>query len=593
MCTITQYAKQVSRNHWQPVLLGSLVALIHVAKPAVVDDQAYLMFAEHIQHHPLDPYGFEHFWYKQPEPAMNVLAPPVMIYWLALGKSLVGESLFALKLFLAPFPILLAFGVRSLLRWVAPRSGSVWLPVLMLGPGILPFLNMMLDIPALALALSALAVFTLVIRPSGSWQAVLGAGFLLGLALQTKYSVIGFLPILLWMGWTTGRFKAGLLSVAISVMIFASWEVFLDTQHGESHFLHHLQSDLDGPEEARAEIVDQDPVSKIKLAIARKFANFVSTVSNLGLTAGWLAVTGLLCFAQGRRFIRPLIITQFLVFIYLLVAPASWVCILAQEPGPDRLTLNKVYFYLSGFAAVGSALCLAAHLVRSARRETTRPEASQLAWFLIGACLLEFLATLALTPFPAARRTIGISCFLCLLFARYWELNLHDAAIIRTRVWFSSLAIGIGLTVNAVDIWDAHAEKVVPAQAVTLARQQGLTGTGWYVGHWGYQHYCDRLGLKPLAPGSVVLPGDWIVYPEHPDAAGFYRPELWKLDIDWQSENVTRVGWVEWRDGLSGQTIPHLYGGRIPVVTRKHPRLRVGIYQVQELMIPQRPIEPD
>lgn len=569
------------------------MALIHVAKPAVIDDQAYLMFAEHIRHHPLDPYGFEHFWYKQPEPAMNVLAPPVILYWLALGKSLVGDSLFALKLFLVPFPILLAFGVRSLLGWVAPRSGPGWLPVLMLGPGILPFLNVMLDIPALALAVSALAVFTRVTRPTGSWRAVLGAGLLLGLALQTKYSVMGFLPILLWMGWTTGRFKAGLLCVAIAVMIFASWEAFLHTQHGESHFLHHLQSDLDGPDEARKEMAEQGALSKILHGIGRKFANFVPTVSNLGLTAGWLAATGLLGLASGRRFIRPLILTQFLVFIYLLVAPAPWVCILAQEPGPDRLTLNKVYFYLSGFGAFGSALCLAVYLIQSTWRNTRRPEASQLAWFLIGACILEFLATLALTPFPAARRTIGIAFFLSLLFARYWELNLHDAAIIRTRVWFSSLAIGIGLTVNTMDTWDAQAEKIVPAQAVTLARQQGLTGTGWYVGHWGYQHYCDRLGLKPLAPGSVVLPGDWIVYPEHPDAVGFYRPELWKLDIDWQGDAVTRVGWVEWRDGLSGQTIPHLYGGRIPVVTRKHPRLRVGIYQVQLLMIPQRPIEPD
>ena len=58
------------------------------AKPVLVDDPVYLHFARHIAQHPLDPYGFILLWYSAPQPAMEVLCPPVLPYWLALGTRL-------------------------------------------------------------------------------------------------------------------------------------------------------------------------------------------------------------------------------------------------------------------------------------------------------------------------------------------------------------------------------------------------------------------------------------------------------------------------------------------------------------------------
>ena len=76
-----------------PVFVAALVAGLNALKPAAVDDTAYLLLARQIAAHPLDPYGGELFWYAEPLPALHVLAPPVLPYWLALGIRLFGDQL--------------------------------------------------------------------------------------------------------------------------------------------------------------------------------------------------------------------------------------------------------------------------------------------------------------------------------------------------------------------------------------------------------------------------------------------------------------------------------------------------------------------
>src|SRR5690349_7751048 len=148
-----------ARGFVTPFALALLVTLVNAIKPVVVDDTAYLAFARHIAQHPLDPYGFEVFWYSVPEPAMGILCPPVLPYWLALGIQLFGEHVAVLKLWLFLFAWLLAWSVRELLRRFARGTEGIALPLIVLSPAVLPMVNLMLDIPALALALAGLAVF--------------------------------------------------------------------------------------------------------------------------------------------------------------------------------------------------------------------------------------------------------------------------------------------------------------------------------------------------------------------------------------------------------------------------------------------------
>jgi hypothetical protein len=76
----------------KPLGLAIILTLANAAKPVLIDDTAYLSYAQRIAAHPTDPYGFTMFWYTVPEPAFEVLCPPVLPYWLALGVRLFGTA---------------------------------------------------------------------------------------------------------------------------------------------------------------------------------------------------------------------------------------------------------------------------------------------------------------------------------------------------------------------------------------------------------------------------------------------------------------------------------------------------------------------
>src|SRR5262245_21560389 len=135
---------------------------------------------------PLDPYGFAVFWYQHPEPANHVLAPPVLPYYWALLHALAGERLGLVKLGLFPWAALLVWALYALGRRFC-RGLAGWLPWLLLpSPLLLPSFNLMLDVPALALGLAALAVFLGAVDRR-SYAGAAWAGLLAGLAMQTKY----------------------------------------------------------------------------------------------------------------------------------------------------------------------------------------------------------------------------------------------------------------------------------------------------------------------------------------------------------------------------------------------------------------------
>jgi hypothetical protein len=528
------------------LLLAAAVTLLNAAKPVVVDDAAYLAFAAHVAAHPADPYGFELYWYDAPEPAMDILCPPVLPYWLAAGVRVVGGEPVLLKLWLFPVAWLLAWAVRDLLRRFA-RGAEAALPLVVLSPAVLPTVNLMLDVPAAALGLAAVAVFARARR----WPLALLAGVLAGLAMQTKYSALVAPAVIGWYGLTHRRVGLAVAAGAAAVGVFAGWEAVVAAAYGKSHFLHHVS------EQAPSE----DGWLADKQALAAPLAAHLGLLSvGAGLYAG--AAVGV-----PRRWLAGAAVAWAVGAVLVCVTPGAGAVLVPGKDHP-KLTLPTLVWRTAGVAV----LLAAAAAARALLVRRWRPRRWRGSWFVVGWVLIELAGYFALTPFPAARRVIGVSLALGVLAAR---------VVSRTRRppprWVVPFGVAAGVLAAALDAYDALPEKSVAERAAAVVP---AGARAWYVGHWGFQYYCERAGMRPAIPGAELAAGDYLVLPLFPDGDGFYRPFPGWKPLDPPIGALELVEELEWDDWLAAQTVPNFYGGTLPVVGRDHPRLRVGVYRV-------------
>jgi hypothetical protein len=535
-----------------PIGLALIVTLANMAKPVVVDDTAYLAYARHMAQDPLDPYGFEIFWYAAPEPAIGVLAPPVLPYWLALGIRLFGEHIGLLKLWHFPFLLLLAFALQFLVLRFARGTERIALPLLILSPAVLPMVNLMLDIPAAALGLTALALF---IRgcDRGDLKRVVLAGLIAGIAMQTKYTAMLAPAAIGWYGLTHRRLGFAVLAGGLSVLVFASWEAWLVQKYGESHFLHHLREQSSGN------------------WLLEKSALGPGLVGNLGCFAAGFGLLIGGCLRAPRQCLAAAAILWCVGLALVLVLPLHDTIL---RIGSVRLSLAATLWKPTGTTVLIAAALASGRLllVPPASRRFFGLRRSPDSWFIAGWVLVELAGYFALTPFPAGRRVIGLTLAIGILSFRCVRLlRFHPPR------WMLGFALVPGLVLAAVDTWDAFPEKTLPEQEV-IAVSDGRT---WFAGHWGFQYYCERAGFMPIVPGrSVLEPGDSLVLPLFPDPEGFYRPHFSYSPIRPPADCLELITVLEADDALSATTIPNLYGGNLPIMGRDHPRLRIGVFKV-------------
>ncbi|WP_439625919.1 hypothetical protein [Gemmata sp.] len=534
-----------------PWVLALVVTVANAAKPVLVDDTAYLAYARQVAAHPGDPYGFVMFWWTVPEPAMTVLVPPVVPYWLAVNVAAFGEYPWLLKLWLYPFVWALAWALRELLRRFARGTEARVLPLLVLSPAVLPTVNLMLDVPALGLGLAAVAVFARA-ADRASWRLAVAAGALAALAMQTKYTALLVPPALLWYGVTHRRIGLALVAVAVAVAGFAAWEAFLVAQYGQSHFLFHLN------ERQSATATLAEHLQK-KADLAPPLAGHLGCLG-IGVTLLAAVVLGV-----PRTVVAA---------AALLWAACSARIVFAQPSGVSVATFWQSFGWLF---LLGLALCARPLVFRRGVRVRWSGDAA----FVVGWVLLEVAGYFALTPFAAARRVIGLALVGGILVARLMSRVGRSRPHRRPPGWVFGFGVAAGAAVAALDTLDAFPEKACAERATEIVAAQRPTGTVWSAGHWGFQFYCERAGMKLVVPGgSVLQPGDVLVLPAYPNGDELFRPHAGTVPLTPPPWAAVAVAEVVWDDAIAGQTIANFYAGYNPIEGRRHPRLRVVVYRV-------------
>ncbi len=216
-----------------PWSLAIIFCLANAFKPAVIDDPAYLFCVPAILANPAQPYGpppdgFELIWYQEGQGAFSLLLPMVMPYWLAAGAATFGQNLILLKLWLFPFCLILLYALAALFKRFAPGCEKPLLTATALSPAFLPSLNVMIDLPSLALELAAVTLFMKAVDSEKiRWQLVLLSGVLGGLAAQTKYTGATAMATICLYAVIQRRVRAAIVAAAISAALFVGWEAYL------------------------------------------------------------------------------------------------------------------------------------------------------------------------------------------------------------------------------------------------------------------------------------------------------------------------------------------------------------------------------
>jgi hypothetical protein len=538
------------------VLLLLLLAILYTGlasiKPTHIDEAANYYYARQIAAHPLDPYGFEMFWYQEPEPANHVLTPPVLVYWWGLGMRLLGGEPVIWKLWLLPFVLLFVFSLYALLRrfardWALPLTATT-----ALSPAFLPSLNLMPDIPALAWSLAAVAVFLRAEesrQPSEAknWNQPLLlaglAGLIAGIAMQTKYTAFVTPGVLLLRAAFVGRLRLGILAGTVAAGVFAAWEALVAWKYGESHFWYQVQF---APTGLGNKLSLAGPLLPILGGVAPGTALLVLTA---------LDVRGRFVLMGGAAVVLTVGI--------LACTGAYWRLEVTWLGGsgviyPVSFRLTTVLFVCLGLAVVGVSAWLA----------WTSWDRTADARFLVGWLALEVAGYFALTPFPAVRRVLGILVVLTLLAGRALSLRRPSARL----VW--SVIVGnclLGLLFFTVDVYDAQAQMQGARRAAERIANAG-GGRVWYAGHWGFQYYAEQAGMTPLVPDSSILqPGDWLVLARDPVVRPVFNVR------DDRSVVVSEVILADW---LPWKTVMGFYGGTEPLDHRPAARLVVEVRRV-------------
>jgi hypothetical protein len=566
-----------------PIPCAVLFCLINACKPAVIDDLAYLWYARQIVQTPAEPFGpppdgFKLIWYDRGQGAFSLLTPMIVPYWLALGLLIIGENLVLLKLWLFPFCLLFTTSVYALLRRFAPGFERPLLALTVFSPAILPSLNLMVDVPALAVGLAAIALFLSGLDDRRTcWGRIVAAGLLAGLAAQTKYTGLTASAVIILAAVLRGRLLAGLAALMLALAVFAGWEAYLAHVYGRSHFL--LQLD-----KQRAALVGQDGAAggigaQLQSAVERKIGLTVPLVGILGGVAAALIPLFLLALRWRRGWVIATMALIALGFVLMALLPESMAVFYRNSRQiRDEVSVSTIVVGANGILVVLLLAVTIGYLgFRGWSRLRIRFRGNAVSWFLIGWLIIELGSYFVLSPFAAVRRVLGIYVIATLLAGRLMHLTCRAAERRRLLNPIVGFGIALGLLFAWTDYRDAAVEKRALLDSVAWIRgQPDANRPVWFCGHWGFHYYAEHVGLKPIFPGeSMIGEGDWIIYPDT-----LLRPygQLVLLEPEWAEKMIV----IEWFDSWPLRTNPEFYDSYQPIRHHEGHRLRVTIFRAKK-----------
>jgi hypothetical protein len=528
------------------VAFSLIMSLAFCNKAFHIDDPLYLSIARQILAHPLHPFDGEINWQQITQPAWEVsISPPGYSYWLAAWMAIGVESEWGLHLAGSFWAVVLGLATYDWARRLGDWALEATLLVLS-SPLVIAGQNLMLDVPMLALATAAIAVYHRASDQNSVGLAVL-AGLLAGISVNVKYAgvvAIGVMAVDAIL-WRRGRL---LIGAVVAITLLVAGQMTLASRDGVPQLLF-----------ARTWIARLWPSD------ARDILHRVSTsLLYLGGSAAWL----LLLWGTWRRG------AAWCLAVIALCAAASLLAILdlrSLEPTASMMPLVHACIFAFNGTAIFIALLLLC--VQNAGNGALRRWLLELRGGGLGSPIRQGVILVVWTagfwylgvlngPFVAPRALVP--CLLSLALSVLAISPSPDQAgrtVIRSAV---AITLAFGLLVGVGDYRWAGIYRERASELVQKYRAHG--GTLYFLGHWGWQHYAAEAGMIQFDPiRTRIRHGDTIIWPKHVDCPLPMSPILRRCP-EVAREQVEISPWLPRTRSPSGNIFLHgdTNHGRIP-----------------------------
>jgi hypothetical protein len=478
-------------------LVATGIGLFALIKPVHIDDTVVLHVAANILRDPLRPFAGEFFWLEEPQPLAKVTTnPPLVSYWLAPWIALAGYREWVLHLSFAPFIALLMWGMHRLAtRWLG--AAWAWWAVgwLMFSPAVLPGMNLMRDVPALALLVGGLACWVEGVERRGARWLAAGA-LLVGLAGLAKYTaLIGVLLVALYTLQQRAYGALGWLTLAL--VPIAGWSALNLWTDGEVHLVY-LWQERRGSAPLGAKllpgVVGLGASTLLWLGVRRRFKAALGDGWRWKVALVVLAAAGVvgwyhLQFAGQPMYLQSLLWLVAGVIVLGLAVGVGW---FKDSPPSIR------------FPPLREGNRAGENAVPPARRGNLKEGVStsqHITLFLRLWLLIALAAAVWGVPFQAMRHLLYALPPLILILTPWVGRN-------------APLLLAQGVLCLAVIAADY--DYAVCYQRGAAAYAERFSGERvWYAGSWGWMFYAEQHGFRKLLPdGTGLERGDIVIIPE-------------------------------------------------------------------------------